>query len=205
MVLNDYLREFRTKLTSHKNHLEAVSISASSSQGEKTKALKEIEKITKMIAEMEEYEREVLYPLATEQLEIDLDDGVKVNYLQTRRGFEKDCRPGCEIVSMKREETGNHKLESLLHKLIQEWESEVVEFKRAGKDYSTDRIGEYFSALANEANLRGLEKAWLIFGVNNQTRTVVGSDYRQEPGRLQGTKNADGGKHRTQCHLPEYS
>ena len=43
-------------------------------------ALKEIEKITKMIAEMEEYEREVLYPLATEQVEIDLDDGVKVNY-----------------------------------------------------------------------------------------------------------------------------
>jgi len=80
VVLNDYLREFRTKLTSHKNHLEAVSISASSSQGEKTKALKEIERITKMIAELEEYEREVLYPLATEQVEIDLDDGVKVNY-----------------------------------------------------------------------------------------------------------------------------
>ena len=80
VVLNDYLREFRTKLTSHKNHLEAVSISASASQGEKTKALKEIEKITKMIAEMEEYEREMLYPLATEQVEIDLDDGVKVNY-----------------------------------------------------------------------------------------------------------------------------
>ena len=80
VVLNDYLREFRTKLASHKNHLEAVSISGSASQGEKTKALKEIEKITKMIAEMEEYEREVLYPLATEQVEIDLDDGVKVNY-----------------------------------------------------------------------------------------------------------------------------
>ena len=84
VVLNDYLREFRTKLTSHKNHLEAVSISASSSQGEKTKALKEIEKITKMIAEMEEYEREVLYPLAAEQVEINLDDGVKHNYANTK-------------------------------------------------------------------------------------------------------------------------
>jgi type II restriction/modification system DNA methylase subunit YeeA len=80
VVLNDYLREFRNKLTSHKNHLEAVSISASASQGEKTKALKEIEKVNKMITEVEEYEREVLYPLATEQKEIDLDDGVKVNY-----------------------------------------------------------------------------------------------------------------------------
>jgi type II restriction/modification system DNA methylase subunit YeeA len=89
VVLNDYLREFRTKLTSHKNHLEAVSISASSSQGEKTKALKEIEKITKMIAEMEEYEREVLYPLATEQVKIDLDDGVKVNYPKLGAALKK--------------------------------------------------------------------------------------------------------------------
>lgn len=89
VVLNDYLREFRTKLTSHKNHLEAVSISASSSQAEKTKALKEIEKITKMISEMEEYEREVLYPLATEQVEIDLDDGAKVNYPKLGEALKK--------------------------------------------------------------------------------------------------------------------
>jgi hypothetical protein len=89
VVLNDYLREFRTKLASHKNHLEAVSISGSASQGEKTKALKEIEKITKMIAEMEDYEREVLYPLATEQVEIDLDDGVKVNYAKFGKALKK--------------------------------------------------------------------------------------------------------------------
>lgn len=80
VVLNDYLREFRTKLTAHKNHLEAVSISGSASQSEKTKALKDIEKTSKMITELEEYEREVLYPLATQQIEIDLDDGVKANY-----------------------------------------------------------------------------------------------------------------------------
>jgi type II restriction/modification system DNA methylase subunit YeeA len=89
VVLNDYLREFRTKLTAHKNHLEAVGISASSSKGEKTKALKEIEKTAKMIAEMEEYEREVLYPLATEQVEIDLDDGVKVNYPKLGEALKK--------------------------------------------------------------------------------------------------------------------
>jgi hypothetical protein len=80
VVLNDYLREFRTKLSARKNHLEAVSISASASPGEKTKALKEIESIKKMIDELDTYEREVVYPLATEQVEIDLDDGVKVNY-----------------------------------------------------------------------------------------------------------------------------
>ncbi len=80
VVLNNYLREFRTKLVSHKNQMEAVSISISASQSEKTKALKEVEKVKKIIAEIEEYEREVLYPLATQQMEIDLDDGVKINY-----------------------------------------------------------------------------------------------------------------------------
>jgi len=94
VVLNDYLREFRTKLAAHKNHLEAVSISASAAQGEKTRALKEIEKIVKMIAEIDEYEREVLYPLATEKVEIDLDDGVKVNYQKFGLALKKI--PGLE-------------------------------------------------------------------------------------------------------------
>jgi hypothetical protein len=80
VVLNGYLREFRTKLTSRRDHLEAVSISASASSGEKTKAIKDIEKISKIIVELADYERDVLYPLATRQVEIDLDDGVKVNY-----------------------------------------------------------------------------------------------------------------------------
>lgn len=80
IVLNDYLREFRTKLAARKSHLERVSISSSASQSEKTEALKEVEKLGKMIKELEDYERHVLYPLATEQVEIDLDDGVKVNY-----------------------------------------------------------------------------------------------------------------------------
>jgi sugar-specific transcriptional regulator TrmB len=80
IILNDYLREFRTKLESHKSQLESVSISTGSSAGEKTKALKEIDTIGKTLRELDEYEHEVLYPLATEQVEIDLDDGVKVNY-----------------------------------------------------------------------------------------------------------------------------
>ena len=42
-------------------------------------------------------------------------------------------------------------LEDLLTRLIARWENEVVEFKQAGNDYDTDKIGEYFSALSNEA------------------------------------------------------
>jgi|GEM_PF-507298 len=79
-------------------------------------------------------------------------------------------------------------LKALLETLIHTWENEVVEFKQAGNDYSSDRIGEYFSALSNEANLRGLDCAWLVFGVHNKTRAIVGTSYRVEPERLQGLK-----------------
>ena len=67
-------------MISRKNHMEDVIISIKSSQSEKTKALKEIESIKKMINELDVYEREVMYPLATEQVGIDLDDGVMMNY-----------------------------------------------------------------------------------------------------------------------------
>lgn len=89
VVLNKYLREFRSKLITHKGHLESVSINQKAGAAEKTKALKEIERVAKMIAEVEEYEREVLYPLATQRLEIDLDDGVKVNYLKFGGALKK--------------------------------------------------------------------------------------------------------------------
>jgi ATP-dependent DNA helicase RecG len=51
-------------------------------------------------------------------------------------------------------------LAQTLDALIATWENEVVEFKQAGHDYDTDKIGEYFSALSNEANLRGLEQQY---------------------------------------------
>ena len=79
-------------------------------------------------------------------------------------------------------------LEALLKNLIARWEGEVVEFKRAGDGYSTSDIGKYFSALSNEANLRDEEMAWLVFGVDNASRTVAGTDYRPEPERLHSLK-----------------
>ena len=80
-------------------------------------------------------------------------------------------------------------LTSLLAQLIANWEDEVVEFKEAGKDYDTDKIGRYFSALSNEANLRNAERGWLVFGVNDKSRKVVGTAYRPEIERLLGLKN----------------
>ena len=86
-------------------------------------------------------------------------------------------------------------------KLIHEWENEVVEFKQAGNDYKTDKIGEYFSALANEGNLRAKEKSWLVFGVNNKSRKVCGLRLQAGTGASAKHKDADGGKYRTERHL----
>ncbi|MAD46039.1 MAG: SAM-dependent methyltransferase [Oceanospirillaceae bacterium] len=80
VVLNEYLREFRTKLEARKDSCEQISISASSSQKEKTQALKLMAKLDKALDEINSYERDVLYPLAGQNIKIDLDDGVKNNY-----------------------------------------------------------------------------------------------------------------------------
>ena len=77
---------------------------------------------------------------------------------------------------------------ALLERLIQNGEDEVVEFKEAKNDFNTDKIGQYFSALANEANLRKLRRAWLVFGVQDKG-LVVGTNYRDNPERLQSTKH----------------
>ena len=89
VVLNEYLRDFQNKLAAHRSHLDRVSIRAASSPRDKTAALKEIDKVDKMIAELAAYEREVLYPLATQQVAIDLDDGVKVNYAKFGKALKR--------------------------------------------------------------------------------------------------------------------
>ena len=81
-------------------------------------------------------------------------------------------------------------LETLLNHLIVNWEGETVEFKRGGNGFSTNDIGKYFSALSNEANLRNSEKAWLVFGVNDKSRQIIGTDYRSDSSEhLQSLKN----------------
>uniref|UniRef100_A0ABX1PKG5 Transcriptional regulator n=3 Tax=Aromatoleum TaxID=551759 RepID=A0ABX1PKG5_9RHOO len=56
-------------------------------------------------------------------------------------------------------------------------ENEVVEFKEARNGYDFTKLGKYFSALCNEANLKRQPAAWLVFGVNNHCQ-VVGSNFR---------------------------
>jgi type II restriction/modification system DNA methylase subunit YeeA len=88
-IVLQYLRDFRSKLASERDHQEQMSISSSASQGEKTKALKKIEELKKTLVELDDYERDTLYPLATQQVALDLDDGVKVNYLKLGAALKK--------------------------------------------------------------------------------------------------------------------
>ena len=70
--------------------------------------------------------------------------------------------------------------------LINEFESEVVEFKEAKTNYSFNEIGKYFSALSNEANIRGFQEAWLVFGISNDKK-FIGTEFRKHGG-LQNLK-----------------
>lgn len=68
---------------------------------------------------------------------------------------------------------------SLTLRLIGDVETEVVEYKAAKQNYDFEDIGKYFSALSNEANLRGAECGWLLFGITNG-RKIQGTAYRKE-------------------------
>ena len=68
-------------------------------------------------------------------------------------------------------------------------ESEVVEFKKAEINFDFDDLGKYFSALSNEANLRGLDFAWLIFGYDEKKHEIVGTSYKNGEGALNNLKH----------------
>ena len=55
----------------------------------KTKAIKEITKLNQTIEELKDYERDILYPLAIQQVQLDLDDGVKTNYPKLGAALKK--------------------------------------------------------------------------------------------------------------------
>jgi len=57
-------------------------------------------------------------------------------------------------------------------------ETEWVEFKEAKNQYDFNKLGKYFSALSNEANLKNEPCGWLVFGVVNDSRAVCGSRFR---------------------------
>ncbi|WP_454084192.1 BREX-1 system adenine-specific DNA-methyltransferase PglX [Georgenia sp. Marseille-Q6866] len=81
-VLNEYLREFQAKLKASLEHAE------------RSNNAKEADRLRKVLLELDDYEHNVLYPLAAQNIEIDLDDGVKANYPKFGAALKKI--PGLE-------------------------------------------------------------------------------------------------------------
>lgn len=80
-----------------------------------------------------------------------------------------------------------------LKKLLNEFlalpsETEWLEFKEAKDNYDFSKLGKYFSALSNEANLKNNQYGWLIFGVEDKTRNIVGTRYRHHRSSLDSLK-----------------
>ena len=70
-VLTDYVQPFRRKLDAQVQVLRATGVNRDAAKADKYQAV---------IQEMIDWERDVLYPMSQQHIEIDLDDGVKKNY-----------------------------------------------------------------------------------------------------------------------------
>lgn len=78
-LLNEYLRPYQEKLQNRRKQLEYI-IKGEQKAHIVSKARKEDEQLKKVLNELTEWERDKVYDMAARQIEIDLDDGVKVNY-----------------------------------------------------------------------------------------------------------------------------
>jgi type II restriction/modification system DNA methylase subunit YeeA len=81
-VLNNYFRPYLQKLEARLAQLGLDQLNDDLPTRDRTAARKEAEKITKVLKECQAWEQDALLPLAQQRIEIDLDDGVKVNYLK---------------------------------------------------------------------------------------------------------------------------
>ena len=66
-------------------------------------------------------------------------------------------------------------------------ENEILEYKEAKEQFDLNKLGKYFSALSNEANLIGKSDAWLIFGIKDD-KSVVGTNLRRDVKSLHSLK-----------------
>lgn len=80
-VLTGYLREFIGKLEANLEHQGRVAAGVgTASARDVANAQKEADRIRKVLVELRDYEHDILFPLAGQQIALDLDDGVLVNY-----------------------------------------------------------------------------------------------------------------------------
>ena len=79
-VRNSYLTEYIAKLEAHKETLALTTSSDTASNADKKSANKQMKNINTKLKEIIEFDRDKMMHFAQNQIEIDLDDGVKVNY-----------------------------------------------------------------------------------------------------------------------------
>jgi type II restriction/modification system DNA methylase subunit YeeA len=82
LVLNNYFRPYLQKLEARQAQLGLDQLNDAIPTRDRTAARKEAEKITKVLKDCQAWEQDSLLPLAQQRIELDLDDGVKVNYLK---------------------------------------------------------------------------------------------------------------------------
>ena len=87
--LNDYLRPYKQKLQAKIQNNAHIIDSGSYGTNEKNRAQKQITEYEKQLKELSTWEKDVVYPLASQRIELDLDDGVKVNYAKLGAILEK--------------------------------------------------------------------------------------------------------------------
>lgn len=83
----------------------------------------------------------------------------------------------------------NQEIRQLFDELRFQKEEETIEFKKAEHSFDSSDLGNYFSALCNETNLKGKRCGWLIFGVHDKTRAIIGTSYRNNLEKLQSLKH----------------
>ncbi len=83
----------------------------------------------------------------------------------------------------------NLEIRQLFDELRFQKEEETIEFKKAEHNFDSNDLGNYFSALANETNLKGKRCGWLVFGVHDKTREIIGTTYRNSLEKLHSLKH----------------
>ena len=79
----------------------------------------------------------------------------------------------------------NIRLQALVNDLLSHAkETAIVEFKSGNSDPAL--IGKYISALSNSAALEGQREAYLLWGVDNETKEAIGTDF--DPDKQTGNK-----------------
>ena len=84
-------------------------------------------------------------------------------------------------------DTASQKAEyyEILQMLMERWEYEIVEFKEAKGGYNEDKIGQYFSAISNEANLKQQQYGWFVLGVSESVdKHIVGTSFKSGKSEL---------------------